>query len=725
MFLTDSKKSIIFTIMALMIFFVIFLYSNYSLQSTNYSQNDEFEKIRTQNINDEYKYFKEVLLKDYVLISTYFSLYNLSTNSEFYKEAKSMLKFNQIVKDLSVIGNYKTLTNKHNLTFYLKQYKKNFDETHNLNFTYNLLSYRIYEKTPYFLTIEVDMKLSIKTNDNLTSWNSIERQTYDLNIFDLYEPVFYQNLRKNIPIKSELVLSDFNWSLKTFKNSILEKTNPYVYLEPNYLTTIGNSYLGGIINQSYKIFEKVNFDFNFDYDIEKNKRFDNSLKNTSSKFYGSTIIYENFEDKDLTDYDVSISKILTTQNCYYKNCSKQISLTFSNIKKELENDFTISFWINLTKDTNKKILESDLFNLETNNLNNLNFSFENNLIYQKEIKNNSWQFITLKYEKLNQTYFNIKIFSNTNLIFNNIFLNTKKTQNLTYLEFSNSVFDEIGVYKRALSDFEILEIFNNRDKHLINYKKDEFKNSIKLFKNENFEIIKNLDFSNDFTFSFWFKPTGLIDNNIVNFSNNFNLKLKNNVLISTISNNIFKQNINIDKNWYFYLLTFDKSSNLFQIYLNSKLVQSSNIIIGPISNISFNNFLGQIDEIKFKNLFSTKEKIENLFYNYNSFGKGCCNYVYLVNPNKFSFNKISYKNKNISYSSNLFFKYLKDGILPNVALIKFKNLTSTTTTKNYYNFKLDFCMAELFNIASFDTYEIINPVLNTKTCKGLIENGIY
>ena len=126
-------------------------------------------------------------------------------------------------------------------------------------------------------------------------------------------------------------------------------------------------------------------------------------------------------------------------------------------------------------------------------------------------------------------------------------------------------------------------------------------------------------------------------------------------------------------------------------------------------------------------------EIEQNYFNYGTFGSGCCNYITLVNPNKFNYNDSAYL-QNVSYSAKLFYDVHNRGINHNISLYNLTNVTSNDIDDEYYNFLYDRCLYKAFNVEDYVTENInisidwvVHPLNATdeNNCSKLVELGVY
>ncbi len=333
--------------------------------------------------------------------------------------------------------------------------------------------------------------------------------------------------------------------------------------------------------------------------------------------------------------------------------------------------------------------------------------------------------------------------SNINIGIGNLINNT---------EHFNGTIDEIGIFTKILTSEEIAYLYENKKTTLIDYKKSFHGKGIEFNGYSNFINISsnNLSvekFNNNFTISTWIKPYNIsLNNTIISKYNPFKILINNSKLIAGIytSDNqwhYLEYKLKLNNINYYIVYSWNQNNKEFELYLNGIKVNSTTlsndintntenpIYIGVdnYNNIKSNYFFGLIDEIKIYNRTLNNNEISQNYYNFDETSKGCCNYITLINPNLFGFNSSEY-NKNISYSSKQFFDYyFRNQGFKNASLWELTNITSNKTNEEYYNFLVDNCLVQTYNLPYNNSVElkIRNFGDDYGSCKNLIRMGIY
>jgi len=333
--------------------------------------------------------------------------------------------------------------------------------------------------------------------------------------------------------------------------------------------------------------------------------------------------------------------------------------------------------------------------------------------------------------------------------------------NQNFDSYFNGSIDEVGIYNKVLNKEEIGELFDQRrviDADYVDalYGKGRYFDG----KDDYINLGNNsvYDFTNSgVSMEFWFRLNNLSGKQVlvdkgINAVNGWGVMIDNGY-VSLIDHG-FKNPKTLDtvinKTNYFYHVVVTVFSGNLKIFINGKEYPTNygahnpagpgvyfgslttyNLTIGKRSDANTDYFNGVIDEIKFYNRLLKDQEVENNYYNYASLAKGCCNYILLVNPNNLGYNNIAFQ-KNISYSTKLFYDYHKFGKSYNMSLYNLTNVTSSDTSKNFYNFLFDDCINHAFSASDYqledpniklDLYKLDGE--DNASCSNLVKMGIY
>ena len=320
-------------------------------------------------------------------------------------------------------------------------------------------------------------------------------------------------------------------------------------------------------------------------------------------------------------------------------------------------------------------------------------------------------------------------------------------------DYFNGILDEFGIFSKVLTQDEISKLYYGENIFDLNYIESLYGRGVYLNGRNNYlELNSNLKDSNfkNFSYELWFsneisnQTQFLISSlNLANTTEKFSLVLKEHNSTSFILENNFTDNAKTysmntsplpNKKWVYVVGVF--SQDEVKLFVNSKLQKnftksSSNFMLEKnifLGTNGTNYFKGVIDEFRIYNYSLSEFEIEENFYNYNQKAKSCCSTITLVNPNLLGYNTTSYFGRNISYSAKLFFEYNISNAYDNynISLFDVSNITSNVLAQNYYEFKIDTCIVDAFDIFSFalDSRKL-KTGLDFESCTKLVEMGFY
>lgn len=324
--------------------------------------------------------------------------------------------------------------------------------------------------------------------------------------------------------------------------------------------------------------------------------------------------------------------------------------------------------------------------------------------------------------------------------------------------FFNGRIDEIGVYSKVLSDEEVAGLFESKRAEFIDYVTSFHGEGIEFDGKDDFVNLGNsseLDFNvEQITVEAWIKPYDVENRNLivdkgVLGSEGWGVDIRGgNVYFGFHGGaTAWTNDLPIDEanKWYHIVVVGgDRSQGETLFYVNgvkrsavnngvwvNVLSSSSDVMIGKSSDSDDSFFKGVIDEVKiYARSLSADEIVEN-YYSYKSFGKGCCNYLTLVNPSKFGYNVSPTYDNNVSYSSKYFYDFYERSKDYNALLWNIETITSNETSQDYYNFLVDSCVSDAYGVQDFQNEDITLKIVNLDDnvdhgeCSNLVSLGVY
>lgn len=805
-----KKQAFVFSFLAIFLSFLIFAFASFNLFKGDFSDEKVFNEARIVYVDNEIKYFKEVYIKDaleYSLRSTINALinYTIINNSNYYKINQNYSGFSSLLKEGIINGSFdgisqNFLDNK-TITYFVSDFKSDFDKNYKGNFSFKILNMNIFEKNPYYLSLQVLVQYNISMYDNLSSWNSYENFEVSVPVIEMLNPEVFLLTNKSVFIKPyHLYNSENNWSIETLNETLMNSYN-IIYTDTDYKYTLGSSFLSGFLNLSTSAYKDVLAFYSFDYDLENKGVYDTSGNSVLGKHYGNTYLLMHFENNTLDSsvYNNSGSTVgdvdCTVNASNYMGCSFDGDDDYINISRDdfnlnFTNKFSISVWVNASSYIDSQSIRgSEIFRYGGNvaNVIDLRFSTGGKLImqignhsngfyYNFKSKNNvtlnEWNhlvgvfdgdtgegqlYINGEIQNLDENYKPEKSAPIGNFVKSNIDIGIGGLTSGGE-DFNGSI-DEMAIYTKVLSSEEIAQLYKSGKAEFIDYKDSLHGKGIEFDGVDDYVAINQTIFNNplsEFTIEVWLKPYSLNTSyeddlnpmfinlatnkssgaNVLGFSINNNTQIEFRTVNSSDSEDFLRvdYNLSLNKNSY---LVFQFNSTNKNIFVNGNLIGSSLMygllkpstgyfMIGADNDGSNNinqHFNGIIDEVKIYNRSLSKEEIQSNYYNYNGAAKGCCNYLTLMNTNKFSFNDTK---RNVSSTTYMYNKFL-NGEIYNETLWNVTNVTSNVNTDNYYNFLVDQCLLQALSLPYGNQTNLVlsNFGQYNASCHSLIKEGIY
>jgi hypothetical protein len=780
-----NKRGFAFSILSLFLVFLIFGFGSLFLFQSDFTQDSEFRESRILYVNGEIDYFKESYIKSSIQFSAYNTFNELTkyldSTNRFHIIHKNPEKLNELILEGITKGEFESnpipnLADK-NIVYLTQIFKTNFDENYHGNFTFKILNLSLLETQSYFVDLQMLASYNIETEDNLSNWNFTDEFIIQIPITDLLDPEFLSRGDKQVPIRSsEFHLPTLNWTYDNFNKSLLEMYST-VYYKPSFDYTIGQSYLKRLLGFTKGDYFGVVKALTFDTDEIYDGIYDNAAQSLQGELFGNTLMLIDFNNIssnsshmfDKSSYSSNILKSIN-MNCssfgdiWQESCTfeRNIPILNSTYPINFSEKFSISTWINYnTTSTDLIIIGNSAFKFGINEISKkLFFEFENSssgtsiIFSNNSISESTWTHLAMTYSGSKVSFYVDGLIESsymvpapkTQIILNQYF----GTETINPINYS---IDELGIFSKTLSPQEISKLYTNKFVSRVDYIDSLYGKGIKF---DGYDDYLKLNLTSILTSThsvgIWFKLDDFSSNNFEDMllisdpyilikNDTHKLRYFNYGVNDVNGDSYYEGNQELELNkWYYVTTTYDGVTGTYSIYLNGELdaQQSGKFESGSSINIKYiggeNNqsfFNGIIDEIKVYNRVLEIEEIKLNYRNYGSFGKGCCNFITLVNQNALGFNTTSYDDE-VPSSSTLFFNFYELGEWNNITLYNTTNFTSLTPSKEYYNLIMDMCLFEVYNFLDYDGYARVPSYdarnegpARTEWCKNLISDGYY
>lgn len=785
--LSKHKKGFAFSVLSLFLVFLIFGFGSLYLFKADFTQDAQFRESRILFVDGEIDYFKQ----SYMQNSLQFSGYNTLNELAIYLKANNKVnlvkdnpeKLNQLILEGMKYGTFETNNipnlNTKNIGFIKQSFVNDFKDNYQGNFSFELLNVSLFETRSYYVDFQFLANYTVTTKDNLSDWNFVDEFMVQVPISELYDPEFLFRGNKLVPIRSsEFYLPTLNWSLKNFNDTVANMYST-VFYKPKFDYTLGQSYLKRFLGATKGSFFGVKNSFNFDDDIFYDGIYDTGIQNLNGKLFANTIMLFDFNSDSLngttmlekTDYESNFTVSPLSADCSnygvisQQFCQFKTGINLQNSKKPIyfSNTFSISSWVNYNLTPNRDItiiggpitLGIDRLNAQTF------FEFNSNsgvqkIYSNKTISENTWTHILITYSgsKLN-FYINGQLDSQISVP------NSTKTQ-LTNLHIgpasnlaTSMKLDELALYSKVLSESEISTLYKDEKAIKIDYVDSLFGKGIRFDGIDDYiQISRNKSLTNTHSTGIWFKMEkypNLADDEAL-LTNDPYIAIKSDTRKLRYFNygvndkqlpadNYYEGNQELKLNkWYYVVTTYNGALGEYSIYLNgeldakvtNKFPTGSSLNLGYIGGENtYRFFEGIIDEVRLYDRVLTPNEIKLNYRNYQSYSKGCCNYIILVNQNALGYTTTANYDK-VSSSSTLFYNNYNDADWNNITIYQTSNLTSTVGSDEYYNLLMDICLFETYNFLDYDPFAKSIPTnswnpgeIGTEHCKNLVKAGIY
>lgn len=750
--LTRSKKGYVFSVTALIIAVLLFAFLNSRFYDPNYSLNQEQIDNRINQLDREFLYVKDSVLPQVVRFSHYYAtqeFLNITANNESIRNSLnySHINIQNSIMVLAINGTFNNTPNSamqnRTVEYLMSSYEDFFEDFLISNFTYEIKNGRVYEKTPLFVSVqmEVDVRLEAK---------ELDVEIFDTKIVDVsfsVENFIDPNIAFNINTSSaEKLLLERNsptyggdWTWDLF-NDTFDKGYVTTFVFPEYKYTLGTSFLRAFTNSTQRgLYRDILSFLSFQHN-QNSTPYDTKNFNITHNLYAHTLFLASFNNVssrvDETSYNYPFI-INSPNNCTIsgvsgRGCNITTPIGISGLRVD-GNESMISFWINYTNPG--VIFNSSTLSLEVDpTTQSLNIMGKRNgtsdfIITNVSLNPNRWNNILIHATPFN----NLEFLVNSEIRYNQFIEGSFQT--FKNISFSNAQFDEIVVLNRSVSSSEISKINRERNALFLDYIDSLHTSGLNLFGGE--EVILNLSNRlntsyNEFGIEFWFRAQSINSPfrilNLENSTDFFEIYLNStNIEINSTLFNRITPSFELDNNEYRHVLIQLTNANELQVYVNTQLILNETFTgsIGDYANATLldrnSQMVGVFDEFVLYNTSFSQKEIEEHYFNFESVVGGCCNYFKLYNE----------ANHGISLPDNnsIASPIVNSWDIYNITLVRADQKNSSfPTSAPWYGQYVDACIIYVYNL---DNYADTSTSANVKpgdigfTCPDLIENGVY
>ncbi len=753
--LKNSKKGFVFSMLVIIGSIIMFIFLEAKFYNPNYDEIQEFDNTRILRISDEFTFMKNSVIPEVIRYSGFFATQDfieiLATDPTARVNAEGNYSYVQSkILELMLNGTFdgtnRVLMDDKSVNELMEFYTNFSNETLRVDYTYQLRGARIYEKTPLFLSIELEVLQKMDSYDLelVLEEPIVVDVSFPLNTFRDPQVLLYANQSSDEILTDAKSRASFggewDWDIlnKTYEDGLVT-----IFTYPEYQYTIGTSFLRSIVNstQKGKYFNILSF-LSFEYDKDSTP-YDTKNYNLSHQLFSQTLFLASFNDvSSIVDETSIINNLdvnLTGDDCTISGvnqfgCRLNSLRPIENLNSDGSN-FTFSFWINYS--TSTTIVNSNAFSIITD-------STTENATIQLETQSLGTRTLNGVRIKPNE-WTNIIIHARDDGFIDVMINGVSQIQELLEIESSfdsfNEIeiggdifFDEIVFVNESLTENQISVLLSSREASFIEYDSSLFDSGLILTGNE--QIILNSSMFNqtysEFATEFWLYLDKSPNAELLFFentssSNQFRINLSGNSLgvqieDSTDSTSFIKPNLNLYDGRYKHLIV-QKQGTEIRVYLNSNLVHNETYN-GDFGDFNYfqlfennSNLSGLVDEFVLYNRSLSLEEIRAHYYNFKSEVGGCCNYFKMFNENKHGL-------VNSNYSVSTIF--LSNGSKFNLSLTTMGQKNSSfPATASWYGRQVDNCQIYIYNLQDYVDMASVKVGEFGNTCEELIQRGVY
>lgn len=746
------KRAYVFSLTALIVAVLLFAYLNSEFNDPKYLSNQERIDIRISQLDKEFLFVKESVIPQAVRFSTYYAtkeFLNITLSNETFKNSlnNSHSNVQNVILNLAINGSFnnefKPSMENRTVEYLMSYYEDFFEDSLISNFTYSINNGRVYEKTPLYISVQMEIDLLLRAEELDLEISDTKTVDVSFSVEEFRDP--YLALNINDSTAEELALERSSptyggeWTWELF-NDTYENGYVTTFVFPEYKYTLGTSFLRSFTNSTQRgLYKDIISFLSFQYEQDSTP-YDTNNFNYSHLMYTDTLFIATFDNTsssiDETNYGHSLFPSPTNCNvsgvsgnaCEITTPTEIVDLSIS------PNSSAISFWINYSG--SGIIFNSSSLDIETN-------STKQSLTIRGE-RDSLSDFVINNVSLTPNRWNNIIIHARDNSL--DFLINAEKRysqyiegsfESFENITLSNAEFDEITIINRSISNTEISRLTNERESQFLEYKNSLHTTGLGLYGYEEIDLslshVLNKSF-NEFGVEFWYRASEIDSSfRVLRLENSttsdfFEINLNStNVEISSNSFNQISSNFDFDNNEYRQILIQLTNSNMLEVYVNTQLIMNVSFT-DTIANYSHATLLdnssklqGVFDEFVLYNTSFFKNEIEEHYFNFESVVGGCCNYFKIYNENTHG---VPVPDNN-SISSPMVTNWDKF----NLTLVTTRQKNSSfPSSASWYEKYVDPCIIYVYNLNNYvntSDSDGVKPGDIGFTCQELIKEGIY
>lgn len=627
-----SKKGFVFSLLALFISFLIFAFAASQFDRVDYTQESTFAESRITSVNEEIEYFLGVYLPSSFAFSTYNVMDSLINYTGSDNPLTEHSELNRLVLEGLVNGSFDSVIrselNERTVSYLVQEYINNFNGSYLANMTVEYGVVNVYEEQPFHISLDYNVSVNVTTQDNISSWILQDTNSILVPIYGIYDPQFLFKGGDYVDVQAaELFVANVNWDETSF-NQTVQNMYGSIFFNPSYKYTLGQSFLTRLFNETQSDYLNVTGFWNFDYDEEEGKVYDNSAYSLRGVHYGNSRLVMDFEAVESTTvYDnQSYLNIGTVSGATYSNstCLTGGCFEFDGVNDEITvpdadhldlldlEVVSLVFSINTTSDSALEHIfskggdSSEGILVGTNNATAPGSLFAQihdgsnsvRCVSTENYTTGSFVHVAILFDRADD---NLSIYRNglysTSCDISSISDSTiDNSQDVSISDSSNSfegTLDELALYSKELSGDEIIYLYNEGRVSQIDYVDSMFGKGVEFDGIDDYVTLDQFSFNQnnaDYAVELWFKPYSENTNKAL-FGIRYNDAGTNYLLLTMTGSNslgfrstqsvggedvLFANYSGSIVNRYNHIIIQQRGSTK-EIYLNSRLLNSSSV----------------------------------------------------------------------------------------------------------------------------------------------------